>query len=241
MDINKISGVTVLQFSGGKDSLACLMLLKDRLHEITVLWCDSGDSFPETRLQMDKVKAICPSFVVANGQQPMQVLNSGYPVDVLPIRNHVQIQHIAQQGRLKLQGFAECCNNNLWKPMHKATLALGATTIIRGQKLVDSHKAPVKNGDVVDGITYIFPLENWTDEQVLEFVKDSNLLPSHYVEGGTSLDCMMCTAYLAENKWKRHYLARLHPETSLETERRLKLIKNEIERDMQHFNIGNLP
>jgi 3'-phosphoadenosine 5'-phosphosulfate sulfotransferase (PAPS reductase)/FAD synthetase len=229
--------VKVLQFSGGKDSLACLLLLKEQLNDIIVLWCDSGDSFPETKLQMRKVAELCPNFVAAHGNQPLQVADSGYPTDVLPIRNHVQIQYLAQQNRIKLQGFAECCNSNIWQPMHDATLALGATTIIRGQKLVDAHKSPIKNGDVVDGITYSFPLENWTDAQVLEFVKDSELLPATYAEGGTSLDCMTCTAYLAENNWKRHYLARVHPTVSEDVENRIDIIKHEVGKDMRHYDL----
>jgi len=119
--------------------------------------------------------------------------------------------------------------------MHSATLALNATTVIRGQKLSDHHKSPVRSGDVVDGITYVFPIEDWTDEQVLDYVKDSDLLPAHYAYGGTSLDCMHCTAYLGENKWKRGYLNRNHPEVGEIVERRIIEIKNEIHRDLQHF------
>jgi len=37
---------TVLQFSGGKDSLACLYLLKPRWHEIMVLWLSTPAVLP---------------------------------------------------------------------------------------------------------------------------------------------------------------------------------------------------
>ena len=226
----------ILEFSGGKDSLAVLLLLRDHLPEITVLWADSGNSFPETIAQMEKVRAICPNFIIAHGNQPEVIERGGYPVDVLPMRNHSYISRMAQQNRLKLQGFFECCTNSFLLPMHQKALELGATTIIRGQKACDSHKSPLKNGDVVDGIQYLFPIEDWTDDQVMEFVKDSPLLPTHYSEANTGLDCMHCTAYLADNQWKLNYLKRNYPETAKEVTRRLTLIQQEIRSDMQHID-----
>jgi phosphoadenosine phosphosulfate reductase len=218
-----------LQFSGGKDSIACLMLLRDRLDSITVVWADSGDAFPETLAQMELVKAMCPNFVCARGEQPECIERNGFPVDILPIENHPQIQHLAQQRKLKLQGFMECCYRNILKPLHDKTLELGATLIIRGQKNCDRLKSPVRSGDVVDGIEYLFPLEDWSDARVLAFVQDSGLLPEHYQQANTSLDCMTCTAHLRDNGWKLPYLDAHHPSQAATVRHRLKLISQELE------------
>lgn len=225
----------VLQFSGGKDSLACLLFLKDQLDEITVLWCDSGDSFPETLAQMEVVKSLCPNFVVVKGNQTEVIKANGYPVDVLPVRNHVSVQEATQQTRPKLQGFIDCCYRSLMEPMHKATLELGATMIIRGQKKADTHKSAIKSGDVIDGVSYWFPIEDWTDDQVMAYIKESSLLPSHYSIAKTSMDCMHCTAYLDENQWKLPYLKYHHPIQGEEVEKRLNIIRHEIEKDMAHL------
>lgn len=227
----------VLEFSGGKDSVACLMLLKDELKDITVLWANSGDCFPETIEQMQKVRAICPNFIEVKGNQPAVIAEKGYPVDVLPVRNYAPVQELAQMKRVKLQGFLECCFNSFLLPMHNVAKALGATEIIRGQKLADHHKSPLKDGDVVDGVAYRFPLQDWTDEEVMEFVKGSELLPKHYEEARTSLDCMHCTAYLAENQWKLRYLEKNHPKQGAEVRRRLKIIRDEVMLDMEHFKV----
>lgn len=227
----------VLQLSGGKDSLACLLLLKDQLHEITVLWCDTGDSFPEVFAQMELIKSICPNFVVAHGRQPEQIALHGYPVDVLPIRNHSTGQNATGEKRVKLQSFIECCHKSWWQAMQDATIALGATTIIRGQKLTDADKSSVRDGDIIDGITYSFPIENWTDEEVLEFVKPSGLLPDYYNEVKTSLECMHCTAYLEQWKDKRHYIATRYPEVGKELNKRFAIIMHETMRDMQHLTL----
>jgi len=225
----------VLQFSGGKDSLACLLFLRDQLDDITVLWCDPGDSFPETLAQMEAVKSLCKNFVVVPGCQPQTIKLYGFPSDVLPVRNNVVTQEAAQQHRPKLQGFLDCCYRSMMEPMHRATLSLGATTIIRGQKSCDHHKSPVKNGDVIDGVTYWFPIEDWSDEQVMAYVSESSLLPAHYSEARTSMDCMHCTAYLAENQWKLPYLKKHYPEAGAEVEARLNIIRGEVEKDMAHL------
>lgn len=229
----------VFQFSGGKDSIACLLLLKDYLHKITVMWTNTGAAFPETIEQMEKVKQICPNFIEVNGHQPEQIEANGYPVDVLPVRNHLQSQYLTQQKRLPLQGFLGCCAANMMSPMHEATKNLGATLIIRGQKLTDHHKSPVRSGDVIDGIEYLFPIESLTDDQVMSLIKDSELLPKHYKDARTSLDCWSCTAYLEENQWKLPYLMAHHPEKGREVKKRLIMIRNEIMSDLKFMEVCN--
>lgn len=227
----------VFQFSGGKDSIACLLMLKGHLRRITVLWTNTGAAFPETIAQIECVKAMCPNFIEARGHQPEHIEANGYPVDVLPVRNHLQSQYLTQQTRLPLQGFLGCCAENLMRPMHEATLATGATLIIRGQKLADHHKSPVRSGDIIGGVEFWFPIESWSDAEVMDFVKDSDLLPSHYSDANTSLDCWSCTAYLAENQWKLPYMKKHHPEKAAEVKKRLIMIREEIMSDMAHMGV----
>lgn len=227
----------VFQFSGGKDSIACLLLLKDELHRITVMWTDTGAAFPETYAQMEKVKALCPNFLVVQGNQPKQIEEHGYPVDVMPMRNHKEIQFYTKQEKLPLQSFWQCCWNSLMIPTQKATIKLGATLIIRGQKSCDEKKSPVKSGDVLDNVEYLFPIENWTDSEVMEFVKNSDLMTEHYADANTSLDCWSCTAYLKENQWKLPYLKKHHPEKAQIVQDRLIAIKSEIMSEMEFLNV----
>lgn len=218
----------ILQFSGGKDSLACLMLLSEHLHKITVLWLNTGDPLPEYKAQMDLVRGICPRFIEVHMPIDQNIQLQGWPVDVLPMRNLPAVQHLTQQQHQPLQDFMTCCMQNLMMPMQGATKALKATLVIRGQKLADSHKSPLRSGDVVDGCEYWFPLEYWTDEQVLDFVQDSPLLPVGFQPHHTSLDCWFCTAYADELKWKQPYLEKHHPAKGAEIARRRIWIKNEI-------------
>jgi len=228
--------VKILQFSGGKDSLAVLLLLKGQLSEITVMWANSGDNFPETLEQMEKIKAICPNFIEIKGKQPNIIEEFGYPVDVLPVRNYLPIMNLVQAERPLMQGMLECCFKSFLTPMHNKSIELDATVIIRGQKNADKQKSPVRSGDIIDGIEYWFPIQDWTDEQVMDYIKDSDLLSSHYKEANTSMDCMHCTAYLEDNQWKLPYLEKHYPEAGKEVKRRLRLIKHEISQDMQYLD-----
>lgn len=225
----------VLQFSGGKDSIACLMLLREHLDRITVLWLNTGETLPEHVEQMERVRAICPRFVEVKTNVAGDIEAQGYPVDLLPLRNERQVQFLSQQQRVPLQGFMACCIRNLMQPMHDATLAEGATLIIRGQKSADAHKSPVKSGDVLGGIEFWFPVQDWTDEQVLDYVAGSEFLPAHFEREHGSLDCWSCTAYLGEHGWKQRYLEKHHPEKAAEVERRITVIRREIMNEMKHM------
>lgn len=226
-----------LQFSGGKDSIACLLLLKEHLHKITVFWLNTGDPLPETLRQIERVKAICPNFIEVKSNQEKYVAENGWPVDLLPIRNHPRAQALTSQSKLPLQGFLGCCFDNIMFPLHKAAVDFGATLIIRGQKLSDHHKSPVKSGDIVDGIEYLFPIENWDDKKVLEFIEGSDLKQENHAFAASSLDCWSCTAYRQEHKWQLPYLGKFHPEKASILKSRLILIKQEIESEMQHLEI----
>ncbi|MFG0641366.1 phosphoadenosine phosphosulfate reductase family protein, partial [Delftia sp. WSY_22] len=50
-----------LHFSGGKDSLACLYLLRPLVEQgLPVYWLSTGDTIPETRAVVDQVRAWIP-------------------------------------------------------------------------------------------------------------------------------------------------------------------------------------
>lgn len=225
----------VFQFSGGKDSIACLEELRPYWDKITVLWLNPGNPLPELLNQMHKVKASVPRFIEVTTDSFGYVEKHGYPADVLPIRNHLDTQYLAGQDRRPLQSFMACCMENIMIPMQMATLKLGATLVIRGQKAADNHKSPIRSGDVVLGVEYYFPIEHWSDAQVLECIKESEFLPEHYMEGNTSLECWHCTAYAEDHKARRDYLERHHPEKAQEVKRRTIMIRNEILKDLQHM------
>lgn len=201
----------VLQFSGGRDSLACLYLLEPQWDDLTVVWCNSGAAFPETIAQMQKIRDEVPNFLEVKSAQTIE--HNGYPVDLLPISSTVVGQQIEGSRPFKYQSRYDCCAAALWLPMHRTMLELRADFVIRGQKLADRRKSPIRSGDVIEGIRYEFPLEDWSDERVLEYLKRRGVeLPANYQYMNTGLDCWNCTAYLDENVGKFDYMRERHPD-----------------------------
>jgi len=228
----------VLQFSGGKDSLACLWLLKDHWPRITVVWVNTQDAFPETLALMDRVRALVPNFVEVKSDQPAHIEYWGYPTDVLPIRSQRNIQNIMwPHPRQPLQSFWACCFENLMTPAVRAMKELGATLVIRGMRRDEMQTTPMRSGDIVEGVQYLFPILEWSSEDVHAYLADKPIgLPEHYAYVDTSLDCRMCTAHLFENEGKRVYMAERHPEAHAEVSRRLEVIAAAIDEDVAHLN-----
>ena len=225
----------VLQLSGGKDSIACLLLLQDKIDQIDVVWLNTG-GFPEVIEHMEVLKKLCKSFHEIKTDSQTDVEINGYPCDVLPIRNELTNQLLISQTRPKLQSALTCCANNRWRPLYEYMTAIGATLIIRGQKQSDAQKSPVRNGQIINGVQYWLPLDDWTDDQVTEYVRKAGLLPKHYKEANTSIDCWHCTAHLQENKFKLKYLESNYPPLGAELRRRLKIIKVECDKEINHLN-----
>lgn len=97
--------------------------------------------------------------------------------------------------------------------MQQAMKELGASIVIRGEKRADHMKSGLPDGTVIDGVEYQFPLADWTDAEVLAYLKERGVsLPPNYELMSTSLDCWNCTAYLADNVQKFSYLRAHHPE-----------------------------
>lgn len=219
---------TILQFSGGKDSVACLYLLRPRWHEIIVAWVNTGMAFPETLEQMESIRKLVPHFHEVKSQQ--NIAQCGYPADVVPV--HATTIGRAMEGRddVRFQPRYACCAAALWMPMNEAMKQLGAKIVIRGQKNSDRLSSPIRSGAVVDGIEYQFPLEDWTDEDVYAFLKEQGVsLPPNYERMNTGLDCWNCTAYLSENVGKFGYMRERHPDKY----REVMGILNQLDHDIQ--------
>lgn len=228
---------SVLQFSGGKDSLACLWLLQPDWERLTVLWVNTGAALPEVHTLMAKVRDLVPNFRELRTDQAAQIQGGGFPVDVLPVRSDANVQYLTQQVRPRLQRFIDCCYANLMAPLYAETKRLSATLVIRGQKITDKHKSPIRSGHVEDGITYWFPLEDWTDADVTAYLADKPIgIPESYQYFNSSSDCWNCTAYLEDNVGKMRYLRERHPRMHKEVMRRLRIINTEVKRD--HAYLG---
>lgn len=191
-----------LHFSGGIDSLAVLWLLREQWDDLHVFWLNSGAAYEETAAYMQRIRALVPHFHEVTGAQPQAIEQFGWPADVVPV-NATRAGHAAHGTTgLMFQSYIDCCSRSMWAPMQAAMRERGVTHVYRGQRLADKRRAPITSGAVEDGVTYLFPIEDWTREQVFDFCRAEcpDLIPPYYESGeSTSRDCWNCTAYLDDN------------------------------------------
>lgn len=223
-----------LQFSGGKDSLACLQLLQPHLDRITVYWLNTGDAFPETMARMADIRRQVPRFVEIHGNQPQVIEQYGIPSDIVPAGS-TMFGRLVGHGQPLIQDRYSCCFRVVMQPMHERMLADGVTLIIRGQKRGDGFKGPLATGDVQDGIEYLFPVEDWSDAQVMALLKERGVaLPTAYESMTTLPDCKTCSAWWEDGR--AAYLKRHHPDAYQEYQSRLNAISTATAEAIAHFN-----
>lgn len=223
-----------LQFSGGKDSLACLYLMRPHWERLTVYWCDTGAAYPETVEIADKIAAMVPRFVRINGNQPQVIDQFGMPSDIVPV-GATAFGQLVGSGVPLIQDRYSCCMRSIMAPTQARMVADGITLIIRGQKNADSLKPPVTSGTVIEGVEYLFPIEEWDDARVLAYLRDQDApTPRFYEMLDAAPDCMTCTAWWEKSEGA--YLKRYHFEHFKERQRRLELIQQAVSGHIAAFN-----
>jgi phosphoadenosine phosphosulfate reductase len=228
--------LVVLEFSGGKDSLACLYLLRNYLNKIAVLWLNTGDAAPETVEQMEGIKAWVPNFLEVRSNVVSFIKRNGYPSDVLSVWD-TPFGNICRRDRSQVNLAIACCAANLWAPMHDIVKTYGFTLVIRGQRRAEEITSPIVSGHIEDGVEYLFPIEDWSEADVKDYLDALKVpLPANYGYFNSSMDCMHCTGYLSENYGKLQYLSEKHPEVGAEVVRRLKYIRNAANAELRHLD-----
>lgn len=225
-----------LQVSGGRDSLACLYLMRPYWDRLTVYWLNTGDAFPETVAVMAKIAAMVPHYAEIAGNQPNTVRDFGIPTDILPV-SATPIGIMGAGSGTLMQDRYSCCWRSLMAPMHQKMIDDGVTLIVRGQRADDRLKAPISSGTVIDGIECLLPIEGWTADDVNIYLETEVgvELPPFYATMTTTPDCMTCSAWWEENR--AQYLKAHHPEKHAIYQQRLDVIRIAVAESIQNFNV----
>lgn len=217
-----------LAFSGGKDSLACLMLYRHKLDEITVFWVNNGKNYPELLETVEKYREMCPNFIEVNN-----VRGNAIPADIVPV-DWTEVGQLATGKKdFVVQSYLDCCLNNIAMPLHNAVAAHGITHLIVGQRNDEAHKSTTKNDDVVLGVIRIHPLENWTKQEVMAYLATMIDIPEHLHLNHSSMDCYDCTAFEKDSQDRIEFTKR-HPVLFAEYEAR----KNQLSSALKEAHYG---
>lgn len=224
-----------LQFSGGRDSIACLYLMRPYWDRITVYWLNTGSAYPETVQLAAEVRAMVPRFVEIEGRQPAIVAEFGLPSDIVPAsRTPIGLVGTGAPSAL-IQDRYSCCLRSIMLPLHERMLSDGITLIVRGQKEADRLKGILRSGEVENGIEYLFPLEDWSNRDVMEYLeREGAPIPRFYEVMDSAPDCMTCSAWWENGAAK--YLKRYHHQQYQECQRRLDVINEAVAEHIASFN-----
>ena len=224
-----------LQFSGGRDSLACLYLLKPYWDRLTVYWCNTGAAYPETLAMIEEVRAMVPHFAEIQGNQPAVIEQFGLPSDMVPVSATPVGLAVINGGSVLMQDRYSCCIRSMNVPTHVRMIEDGITLVIRGQKNADRLKAPMRSGHIEDGIEYLFPIEDWDAKRVMGYLaKQGASIPRFYEMMNNAPDCMTCSAYWEDGAGA--YLKRYHHIEFKEYQRRLDIIAKAVGGHIAAFN-----
>jgi 3'-phosphoadenosine 5'-phosphosulfate sulfotransferase (PAPS reductase)/FAD synthetase len=216
-----------LSFSGGKDSLTVVWLLRDRLEDLTIYHLDTGDLLPEMRESVAWVERIAPHFVRVETKVNDWIVQNGMPTDLLPYTVHPVAEAMGEK-HTRLVPRYDCCYSNLMMPLFARVCADGNTLMIRGTKRVDMPKLPVADGEVMNGVEFHYPLQDWTNEQVMAYLRDNGVpIPRVYEHAVNSPECARCSAWW--NEGRAAYLKRHHPEIYRDYRARMEVVAAAIE------------
>lgn len=210
----KHAGKIALQFSGGRDSLALLLLFRPHWEQLTVYYCDSTDAYPETLALIAQMQTEIPFFKLVKGKSLESRIKNGLPLDILPSFVSWPLAAQTHKNYIPLQSRDMCCYRSIMEPLQSAMAENGITLILRGQRDEDEPKSPMKSGDSEGLFTVWFPISDWSIEQVESYILAQGYsLPRYYSENMTSApDCLSCTAWLETNQ--QAYNKKFYPETA---------------------------
>jgi phosphoadenosine phosphosulfate reductase len=213
----------VLAFSGGKDSMACLHLLASSLD--CAIYVDTGKAYPETAEMVRYAAKIVPVIIVHTNRDE-QNEREGIPADVVPVDWTRIGQMVTGKKPAMIQNYLSCCWENISFPLLSKAKEIGTDEIVYGQRNDESHKSTSRNGDVIEGMVRLHPIEDWTSNQVMAYLSTKMEIPEHYKIRHSSLDCYDCTAYRKDSRDRVEFTRARHPEMYREYSKRINLLNH---------------
>lgn len=216
-----------LFYSGGKDSLCCLLLMEPYWDRLDVVWVDTGGHFPEVYEHINRVRSLVPHFVTLRSDVYRFQEEYGYPVDVVSSKHTRLGNYVYGKTPIVVCGAFDCCSANVWRPMEDYVRATRPTCIVRGDRSCERTKGETS----WSGAEVVFPIFDWTHEQIMEvLMSDAKGLVQyrHGFKDSSSLDCKTCTAFTGIGSERSAYIKEKYPQLAATLEAFLASYKAEL-------------
>ena len=168
-------------FSGGKDSLACLILAKKALKDVTAIYIKTNYDVPQNE---EYVNRICDEL----------------RINLITKRIELNIEKYGMPGVEN-----RWCTNLKIKALHETVKEEGLDTLIIGDRDAESRNRRLRPEIIeMERFKEIFPVKYWSGAMVQLYVLMNNLdLNPYYYKGFYRLGCTICP-YLSD--WERTLL-----------------------------------
>jgi phosphoadenosine phosphosulfate reductase len=203
-------GRGALHFSGGKDSLAVVYLLRPHWDRLALYHVDTGDLLPEMREIVAGVEAMVPDFRRIETDAKAWTETVGLPSDLVPTTSTPMGLSIGASTRRIVDRF-DCCAANLMVPMHRRMIEDGVPLVIRGTKRADLARLPHEGGETGVGYELWLPLLNWSHDDVFTYLRSVGApICRVYEHKVNAPECATCPAWWSEGR--AAYLRKHHPD-----------------------------
>jgi phosphoadenosine phosphosulfate reductase len=224
----------VFMCSGGKDSIAALYYLKHYWDQMVVGWVNTGDLAPEVEQFMQDLSKKIPNFVAVYSDSNKWREENGWPSPIVPIDKTALGELLSEKKEFKVTAYTDCCRANIWVPLKQLADHVGATAVLTGQRKEDDVKAPTKNGEWKEGLQMFYPIDDWSTDDVMEYLDLLGIRGARFSAGDTSIDCLTCTGYPKYTD-RTAYIKKHHPKSYKEAARRWELIATACEEEHNYL------
>lgn len=188
---------TALLYSGGKDSSACLELLRPNWPELLVVSWRPKDMHADVADRLERVAAVVPHFVSVFSYPESWIAEHGYPSNIVPVPSCSAGRRLGFEPSVRISPWTDCCAANFWGPIYSQLRALGVTQVITGVKACDGpHGSATEPGKRWGPFTFHAPVWEWSDADVEAYLvdKEFGMLPRYTAGCLGSTACRFCTA-----------------------------------------------
>ncbi len=219
-------GHGALHFSGGKDSLALVYLLRPHWDRLTFYHLDTGDLLPEVREIVSMVAGMVPDFRRVETDSRAWMALNGLPSDLVPTSSTPTGLAIGASQQKIVDRFV-CCASNLWLPMHQRMLMDGVKLVIRGTKQADLKRLQATSGDTSMGYELWLPILDWSHDDVFAYLREVGApICRVYDDKVNAPECATCPAWWSEGR--AEYLKKYHPDLFAAYRAKLDIVAAEI-------------